>query len=174
MVEIIPKETAKLPGWLNNLLFAFLIILLLSIFSYFILNSSVKRAGNSLQGLTMSLNDLRSLERSTAEREVLKYNNKIGYFFQLLDHHLETSKIFSLIQQSSRPQVWFTKFNLNAVGDKMILSGKTPNFGNLGQQILIFKQRDWVSKVELQSVSLSKEGNVDFELLVYIKPGILK
>src|SRR4030042_4982147 len=153
MVEIIPKETAKLPGWVNSFLFAFLIILLLSIFGYFILNSSVKRAGDYLQGLTMSLNDLRSLERSTAEKEVLKYNNKIGYFFQLLDSHLETSKIFDLIQQSSHPQVWFTKFNLNATGDKAILSGKTRNFANLGQQILILGQEDWVSKVELQEVS---------------------
>src|SRR4030042_3673925 len=154
MVEIIPKETAKLPGWLNNLLFAFLIILLLSIFSYFILNSSVKRAGNVLQGLTMSLNELRSLERSTAEREVLKYNNKIGYFFQLLDNHLETSKIFDLIQQSCHPKVWFTKFNLNAVGDKAILSGKTPSFENLGQQLLILRQEDWISEVGLQKISI--------------------
>lgn len=174
MVEIIPKETAKLPGWLNNLLFAFLIILILSILSYFILNSSVKRAGDSLQGLSMSLNELRSLERSAAEREVLKYNNKIGYFFQLLDGHLETSKIFDLIQQSSHPKVWFTKFNLSAVGDKAIFSGKTTNFENLGQQILILEQSDWVSKVELQKISISKERNVDFELSVYIKPGILK
>jgi hypothetical protein len=122
----------------------------------------------------MSLNELRSLERSAAEREVLRYNNKIGYFFQLLDQHLETSKIFDLIQQSSHPKVWFTKFNLSAVGDKAIFSGKTTNFENLGQQILIFEQSDWVSKVELQKISISKEGNVDFELSAYIKPGILK
>ncbi len=174
MVEIIPKETAKLPGWLNNLLFAFLIILILSILSYFILSSSVKRAGDVLQGLTMSLNELRSMERSAAEREVLKYNNKIGYFFQLLDNHIRSSKIFDLIQQSTHPQIWFTKFNLNAVGDKAILSGKTRNFENLGQQILIFEQSDWISKVDLQKVSISNEGNVDFELSIYIKPGILK
>lgn len=174
MVEIIPKETAKLPGWLNNLLFAFLIILLLSILSYFILNISVNRASNALQGLTTTLNDLRSLERSAAEREVLKYNNKIGYFFQLLDNHLETAKIFDLIQKSTHPQTWFTKFNLNATGDKAILSGKTRNFANLGQQILILEKSDWVSKADLQKVSISKEGNVDFELSISIKPGILK
>src|SRR4030043_783282 len=174
MVEIIPKETAKLPGWLNNLLFAFLIILLLSILSYFILSSSVKRAGDILQGLTMSLNELRSLERSAAERDVLKYNNKIGYFFQLLDQHTRSSKIFDLIQQSSHPQTWFLKFTLNAAGDKMILSGKTPTFEILGQQILILEQSDWVSKVDLQKVSISKERNVDFELSISIKPSILR
>jgi len=174
MVEIIPKETAKLPGWLNNLLFAFLIILLLSLLSYFILNSSVKRASNVLQSLTTTLNELRSQERSAAEREVLKYNNKIGYFFQLLDGHLETAKLFNLIEGSTHPQIWFTKFNLNAAGDKAVFSGKTRNFANLGQQILIFKQSSWASATELQKVSISKEGNVDFELLVSIKPGILK
>ena len=174
MVEIIPKETAKLPGWLNNLLFAFLIILLLSILSFFILNSAVNRASNSLQDLTMNLNELRSLERSEAEREVLKYNNKIGYFFQLLDNHIRSSKLFDLIQQTTHPQVWFTKFNLKAAADKIILSGKTMNFANVGQQIVIFKEADWVSSTELQKIAISKEGNVDFELTISIKPGIIK
>jgi len=174
MVEIIPKETAKLPGWLNNLLFAFLIILLLSIFSYFILNSFVRRASDALHGLTTNLNELRSKERSAAEKEVLKYNNKIGYFSKLIDSHLETAKLFGLIERSTHPQVWFVKFNLNAVGDKALFSGKTRNFANLGQQIMIFKQAEWVSGAELQKVSISKEGNVDFELSVLIKPGTLR
>jgi len=174
MVEIIPKETAKLPGWLNNLLFIFLVVLLLSILSYFILNSFVKNASNALQGMTNTLNELRSQERSAAEREVLKYNNKIGYFFSLLDSHLENAKIFNLVERSTHPQIWFTKFNLSATDDKAIFSGKARDFANLGQQIMIFKQSDWVSAVDLQKVSISKEGNVDFELLVSIKSGILK
>jgi len=134
----------------------------------------LKQAGAYLQGLTMSLNELKSLERNAAEREVLKYNIKIGYFFQLLDQHIRSSKIFGLIQQSSHPQTWFLKFNLNTEGNKMILSGKTPTFETLGQQILILQKSDWISEVKLQKVSISKERNVDFELLISIKPGILK
>ncbi len=174
MVEIIPKESAKLPSWLNALFFAFLVILFLSVLSFFILDNSLKKSGGYFQGLTVSLNELKSLERSASEREVLKYNSKIEAFFKLLDQHIRSSKIFDLIQASSHPQVWFSQFNLNAEGNKVILSGKTPSFEILGQQILIFKERNWIEKVELQKISISKERNVDFELSVYIKPGILR
>ncbi len=164
MVEIIPKKVAPLSHWVNILFYFSLVLLVFCIAGFFILSSSIKKSQKSLTDLENAFVSAKTSERISLEKEVLKYQKKTEDFSKIVGGHLETSKVFDLLQKDCHPKVWFSQFNLDSKGNQIGLSGETQSFESLGQQLLIFQGEDFIESVNLEKVSISKEGKIGFSL----------
>ena len=174
MVELIPKEAPKIPKWLNILFYFSLALLLLSIASFFVLGNFINKNQNTLAELRETLLRERTPERIALEREILNYEKKISDFANLAGEHLESSKIFTVLEDSTHPRVWFSQFNLNSNQGIVNLVGVAQSFESLGQQILILKDESSIQEVNLEEVSIDKTGRIDFALSLILQPNTLR
>ena len=170
MVEIIPKEAYKPSKGLNILFYFAIFLLLLSVGGYFTLNNFLQKAENDLAALEQEISQIMTPEKAALEQEVLTSKNEIDKFANLVNQHLETSKVFGIIQRATHPQVWFTGFDLNSRQKTFEVSGETQSFETLGQQILIMRNEEAISTVELDTLSIGSDGRVEFILSLSLKP----
>lgn len=174
MMEIIPKETPRLPEWLNVLFYVLVFLFIASIVSIFILNSSLSSSLEDLSYLEIALAQKKSPENVALEKEVLLYRDKVLEFSNLAEQHLEVSKVFGAIEGFCHPKVWFPSFSLDSKKGQLSLSGKTDDFSTLGQQILILKGEESITGYFLKEAAIDNEGRIDFTLLINLSPEILK
>ena len=170
MVEIIPKEAFKPSRGLNILLYFAIFLLFLSAGAYFALNNFLQKAENNVASLESEISQIMTPEKVALEQEVLPSKSEIDRFANLINQHLQTSAIFEIIQRSTHPRVWFTKFDLDSRQKTFSLTGETENFETLGQQILIIQNEEAISTVNLDTVSSTKDGKVEFVLSLSLKP----
>jgi hypothetical protein len=174
MVDIIPKEAPKPSRGLNILFYFAIFLLILSIGGYFALNNFLEKAREEVAALELDLARAMTPEKISLEKEILASKNKIDNFSYLVGQHLKTSRIFEIIQKITHPQVWFSKFDFNSRQGELKISGETQNFETLGQQILILGDEEAINSVNLEKISITKEGKIDFDLLLSFKPDIFK
>jgi len=174
MIEIIPKPAAKLPLWSNILFYFSIAILLASIFCYFILNNSLKSALETLQNLERSLNREKTPQELALEEEVLGYQKKINDFSFLISSHKNLLSFFSVLEDSSHPQVQFINISLVPGKLKVVFSGKADSFQTVGQQIYLFQGEPLIKNVDLTSLLLGEEGGAIFSMTLSLNPRIFK
>jgi len=170
MVEIIPKEPPKLSTGLSILFYSAIFLLSICVIGYFVLNNSLKKAEAELADLELDLIKEMPPEKISLEKEILAYKDKIDKFSYLLEQHLAVSRVFEIIQKTTHPQVWFSKFDLSSRPGQLKIFGETQNFETLGQQILILREEATINRVNLEKVSIGKEGKINFDLLLFFNP----
>ncbi len=168
MVEIITKETPLIPKWLNILFYFALALLIFSIVSYFILDSSLRNAQKNLVDLKETLASEETPEKIALEKEVLNYEKKVKDFSRLIVQRSVSSKTFAFIEKICHPKVWFPHFSLESRSGQATFSGKAQSFESLGQQLLILKDESLVKSLGLKKVSIGKEGEINFELSLFL------
>lgn len=174
MVDIIPKEASK-PSRVLNILFYFGIFLLIfSIIGYFALARFSEKARAEVAALELDLAGIMTAEKISLEKEILASEDKINKFSYVIERHLAPSKIFELIQKTTHPQVWFSEFDFNSREGELKLSGETQNFITLEQQILILKEEEKITQVNLGNFSVTEEGKINFDLSLSFNPDIFK
>jgi len=172
-MEIIPKQTPKVPPWLDILFYLSVGLLVFSFIAYFLFNNSIKTSQKTLAVLEETLSREVS-EKATLKNEILTYQKKIKDFSGLISGHLKSSKIFVFIEEQCHPKVWFNDFTLDTEKASVMLLGEAQSFESLGQQMLILRDEKMVKSIELGNVSLNKEGKINFNLNIFLNPSIFK
>lgn len=108
------------------------------------------------------------------EKEAKKYQEKINNLKFLLDFHRLPLKVFEFLEKNTHPQVWFSSLDFNLEKNSLKIPGNAQSFEVLAQQILIFKNSEFVKNINLSKVNLGKEGGVSFDLELTIDPKIYK
>ena len=173
MAEIIPKELPKLPGWLNILFYVLIFLFIVSIAAFFILNNSLNNSFKNLEDLESIVIENRTPEDASLEAEILSYKEKIQDFKFISEGHKANTKSFTFLEEVAHPFVWFSSYELFAKESKLLLSGKSKDFESIGQQLLVLGEKEELNDFKLTSASVNKEGQIDFDLLIYFKPGFL-
>lgn len=172
MVEIIPKPPIKLPAWLNGLFYFSLFLFLATVVSFFIFSNSSKNYRVELENLEKSITEQRTPEILTLEQEISGYQEKIANFSILLQNHLFPSNLLKFWEKMSHPKVWFSQFSLNSSEGQLTLTGSADSFLSVGQQLLILKEEPLIKSFNLSDISISKKGEVEFTLNVFLNPKI--
>lgn len=170
MVEIIPKEAPKPSKGLNILFYFVIFLLIFAIGGYFALNNFLQKADKELASLKLNITEVMTPEKIALEKEILSFKDKIDMFSYLIEQHLESSKVFGIIQKVTHPKVWFSNFDFNSRQKTLKVSGKTQNFESLGQQLIILENEETIDNVDLETISISKEGGIEFNLSLSFKP----
>ncbi len=173
-MQLIPKEGPKIPNWLNILFYATIAVLVISIVVFLTLNYSLNKSRKTLEDLNEALVKQETATNLALEREVLDYREKIGDFSDLIETHVETSKVFEMVETNCHPRVTFSFFSLNSQENMLVLTGNTQNFENLGQQFLIFRGENLVKKTLIEKITISKTGQIDFTLALTLSPQIFE
>ena len=174
MVEIIPKQVKKTLPWQNFLLYASLGLLVAAILSYSILMFSENKASVSLLELEEEILKAGTPEEKALEVKVLSLDKKIKAFAVLLSTYQRPSNFFKSLEELSHPKTWFSRLELYPETRKAVISGKTPNFQTLGQQLIILQSQDLFKDINLSNLSLGKEGEVEFTFNLSLSPQLFK
>jgi len=174
MIEIIPKPAKKLPLWQDILFYLSIALLLVTILSYFILAHFLKNSEKVLQDLEQRLAREKTAEELSLEKEVISWQKKTEDFKKLIKEHILASNFFHFLEESCHPKVFFSKIDLSPLKGEAILFGQTENFSTLEQQISILKLKKEIKDLNLSSVSIGKEGKVDFTLNLSLDPQLFK
>ena len=172
MVEIIPKPIEKIPPWQKKLFYFSIFLFIALLLVYFILSSFEKKSGNILSELKEALLNGKTPEMSSLEKENLNEQKKIKSISPLLKFHLFPSKVFEFFEINTHPKVLFSEINLNSLKSIARLSGQTDSFLTLGQQLAIFEQNPLIEKVNINQVSITKTGEIEFSLNFSFNPKI--
>jgi hypothetical protein len=173
-IEIIPKPIEKIPSYQKKLFYFSIFLFLGLLLGYFILTSVEKKSENILSNLEEALLKGKTPEIISLENENLNYQKKIKDISPLLQSHLFPSKIFEFFERNTHPRVFFSEINLNSLNSTASLSGECDSFVTLGQQLAIFEQNPLVEKVDLNQISITKEGKIEFFLNFSFNPKIFK
>jgi Tfp pilus assembly protein PilN len=170
-MEMIPKQTPKIPFWVDILFYLSVVLLIFTLISYFSLNHFLETSQKTLADLETTLSEEIS-EKAVLKNEILTYQKKIKDFSRLINAHLKTSNIFDFMEEQCHPEVWFNEFSLDTEAGKVLLAGEAQNFEALGQQMLILRDEKLIKSIDLGGVSLKKEGKINFNLSLSFDPSI--
>jgi len=172
MVEIIPKEAPRPSKRLNALFYFSIFLLALAVGGYFALNSFLQEAEDDLASLRAEVSQIMTPEKIALEQEILTSKKRIDGFSSLIEQHLEASTAFEIVQRVTHPLVWFTTFDFDSRQGAFKVSGETQNFESLGQQILIMEKEEAISTVNLETISISREGKIEFSMSFSLSPDV--
>jgi len=171
-MEIIPKPKKVLSLEIILLYFSISIFICLSALSLYFLNLENSRK-KEIAKIEEKILSLKTPEFKKKEEELLKYQQKISDFSELLKYYLHCSKIFPILEQKTLKEIYFSKMDFDPQKSTILLYGHSPNFYILGQQLEILKE-DPSFKVQLKEIHLGKEGKVDFQIEISFNKGAIK
>ncbi len=172
VIEIIPKLPEKVSVWFNVLFYISIGLLISAILSYFLLDYFQRNTNQVLKEIKTSLLVSRTPKEQELERSIVQYQRKIDDFVLIFNQHQTNSDFFTFLEEITHPNVVFSQFNLTK--PSLLLSGTAENFVVLGQQLLIFQKNSKISKTNLSTISLGKEGEVEFTFTLSLSPEIFE
>lgn len=174
-IEIVPKEEIKPIPWQNILLYFFIFLLLVSIAGYFALDYYfVKKAQQKLQELEMKVTEIRTPQQIALEEKILDYREKIEDFSSLLSSHKKNSNFFNFFEKITHPRIFFSELNLNTKLNQVKLSGRAESFRALGEQLLIFREAEFIKDLNLSNLGIGEEGEIRFTFNLDLDPNLFK
>jgi Tfp pilus assembly protein PilN len=172
-MELIPKQTLRIPKWLDILFYVSLVLLLVSFIGYLVLGQLIKSSQNNLDQLNLSLKQ-GTAQNQELEKSILNYQKKIKDFSSIISNRSSIGSFFELFQGKIHPKVWFNELSLDPLNYKASLNGQTQSFESLGQQMLIFRGDKMIQEVELKGVLVNEKGGIDFSLSLTFEPQAFK
>jgi len=115
-----------------------------------------------------------TMEEKALELKVLTSKERIDDFSKLFQDHKKSSNFFKLMEESCHPQVWFSEVSLDSDRGEVLISGKSPNFQILGQQLFMLRGQDLIKEINLSSLSIGKGGETEFIFSLLLEPQIFK
>lgn len=107
-------------------------------------------------------------------KEILLLDSRFKNIRVLLKNHVIASRIFSLLENNTFPQVSYSSFSFDAKRSTVDLGGVTTSFALLSRQIGQFEQAsDAVSAVSFGNPDKTEKG-VRFTLTLTLKPQFYK
>jgi hypothetical protein len=165
----------KIPsGWPKRLfIFSFLLALIM-IGIYFglvlgygpYLDSQIQKKEAQIQQLTERI----PIEQ---QREYIKFYSQLTNLKNLLDGHIISSKLFSLIEKNIHNNIYFNLLDLNIDERKLILDGVAKDYEALAIQLQAFKEVPGVTDSLLSEFRLV-EGRIQFQIILSLSPSLFK
>lgn len=174
MVGIIPKPIKKAPKWHNIATYAAFGLVIAVVLGYAGLIYLENKALNAIWDTEEKITKVGTKEERNMEIQVLLNSDKMGKFSTLFQDHKKSSKFFAFLEENSHPKVWITRLDLNTNEAEATLTGQTPNFQTLGEQLLIFQKEEVVKSISISSLSIGKDGKTGFILSLSLDPNLIK
>lgn len=151
--------------WWMDIIFYFVISLLIAtIFLYgvFLIKNSIQR--EDIKTETEKLKTLGTDQQKEYEKQVIMYQKKVGDFASLLENHQFASNTFALIQEKTRPNIWFSQFALDRKSDNLKLSGESNDMDSLSRQVAVFDKNEYVGNINSLSSNIGDSGRIKFDI----------
>ena len=170
MNGLIPKPEAKPLQWENNLFYVSILSLIIIIASFggFVYYSN--QAHQLVEAKNIEINGIGTEEQKILAEDVLKYEIKIRDFSNLINKRQHPTNFLKFLETSIVKGAVVTNMSLNILESKSTLTGVADSFQVLGEQEDLFKNDKMLTKTNLTSAAMDKEGKVNFSFELVINP----
>ncbi len=162
-IEITPRIKIKVPAWTIVIAIVLLILLISLTAVYFYITFSSKKISKELEERNIVVVPLEEAI-TEKEEELQPISQKIDDFNESLARHKKTLDIFTFLEGTCLPFVWFFDFDFDSDTRKVNISGQVDSFATLDQQINILKQESALISSNITEILINEEGNINFTL----------
>ncbi len=173
MFGLVPRSGIKKTKHIDFLFYFSLILLIISILSYFALDIFIKNSSETLEELERKIAGKETNEVKAMEKKVFTYQEKIEDFIFLLNSQKSVLRIFAFFESNCYPKVWFSNFTFNMKDRTVNFSGRAESFTALDKQIFILKKKGDIKSFDLHNISIGEEGTAEFGLNIIFNESIL-
>jgi hypothetical protein len=167
-IEISPRIKIKVPVWTIIVTVVLLILLISLTVVYFYIAFSLKKMSKELEERNITVVPLEEAI-TEKEEELQPINQEIDDFNELLAAHKKTLDIFTFLERTCLPFVWFSDFDLNSNAGKVSISGQVDSFATLEQQINVLRQESALISSNITEILIDEEGIINFTLSLIFK-----
>ena len=172
LVKIIPKPKPKMAYNLVFILWISIILLIALLVLVFFFQQRIVSLEHRKENIEQ---EIKSYEAQTElEKKLQATSNKIIAFFDLLKEHKRPTQFNNFLENSCHKQVSFFSLRINTKTNNAVLLGETENLRSLGEQILIFKQSEFVKGLKVFNMALNRQGKVNFNLAITFSNDLMK
>lgn len=171
MVEIVSSQKPKLilPSWRWPLWFS-LTLFFLTVGSFIFLKVYLSK----LEADNIVINNQIKAEAAKIsvddENTVIRLNNSLNAFSELIENHSYFSNFFSLLESLTYSRLVFTKVDANKKG-LLQLKGTAQNYTALAKQMVALRSNKDVKSLEVRNINFGTNG-LDFDILMGVDPKI--
>jgi len=167
-IEITPRVKIKLSNWKIIAGIVLVVLLMGLIAAYLYFTFSIKKMSQEFEEKNRALAPLeKAIEEK--ENELEPIGQKIDDFNVLLAEHKNRLDIFTFLQTTCLPSIWFSDFAFDSDAEEVIVSGRANNFATLEQQMNILEQEPVLSDLNITGLSIGEEGGIVFTLSLIFK-----
>ena len=174
MIGIIPKPIKKTSRLYELAPYVVFGLVLVVVVAFIVLSYLGNKASKELWNLEERIAQVGTKDEKVLETQVLLDKQRIDDFSKVFADHQKTSNFLKFLEENSHPKAWFSKLTLSSQDSQAVLSGETPNFEILGQQIVIFQNQELVENVEITDLFIGKNGRANFAISLLLDPKIFK
>jgi len=163
MVQVIPKTTRspretiqRIVPWISILL----VIIIIGLYFWF--NYQLTIAKETYDKASNELSAAQSEADKELETRIRLFKERTRDVFELLNKRLLTSNVFNFLEANVHPDVYFDNLVFNQGSRTLELSGVAIDYKNLGEQMSVLDNEDFINNITLNRVQLNPEGNVGF------------
>jgi len=128
---------------------------------------------SQLQETDNQINQLLGTVSKEDQENFIRFYSQLVNLKNLLDNHIESSKLFPLVEKITNKKIYYNNFNLRVPERELELEGRAESYAVLGEQLESFNQSEEIERYLLNQSQLS--GNlVQFKVTLKLKAGVLK
>lgn len=109
-----------------------------------------------------------------AEKNARLFALRLGQIGGLLNSHVHTSGVLTLIENVTHPRVQFTDFTFQEKDGLVSMSGVTEGYVSFGQQIIALGKHAKIRNLRVSDVSLNKKGQVVFGIKFEVEESVYR
>lgn len=170
--SIIYQLRTKKFWWMDVIFYFVLSLLIAAIFCYLVFVIKIAMQNKEIKDEVSALETVGTDQQKEYEGEVLLYQKKIADFVELFRNHEFASRVFGFIEQQTRPNVWFKRFNMDRKGGAVKLSGEADDMEAFSRQVAAFEKNEYVKKLNVLNSTVGESARVEFNLDVILDPKI--
>ena len=170
-IEISSQKGRRAPLIITIIGILIIVLILASLGSYLYFYLSNRGFVKKIQDLDESATQLNKTigEEETKLSEIQK---KIDDYSFLMSGHKNILNVFDFIEKNTIPIIWFNDFDVEIKENSISLTGISPSYILVEQQVNVFKKQALVKEVELLSLSKDEEGKIGFSIKIAFDSGI--
>ncbi|MBI4811976.1 hypothetical protein HY798_00790 [Candidatus Falkowbacteria bacterium] len=166
-----PKTETKGARWF---LAAPILLMILVFGGWLGLSYYKKYLEKEISGLDAKIAELQSDENKESAQKIRRLQQSLKAAQPFLKEHIFPAGVFRLIEESTLPEVYYDKLDLQTDGARVSLSGVAAGYNILAKQIAILNGNPMIRSVEVGKVNLGERGGVAFEMIIVLDPSIFK
>ena len=169
MVQVIPRASKKGTTRLNLILPWFsLLLVVVVVVAIFFLSSKINASHERINKLDTELSQAKSDKEVDIEKKLMAYKKKVSNVISILENRARILEFHSFLAETVHPNIYFTELYLDMEKGIAVLTGVAKDFESFGQQILVFKEGDYIFDAQAQTVSLGEEIGIGFTMQIII------
>jgi hypothetical protein len=150
--------------WMDVIFYFVMSLFVATILSYliFLLKNNLQQ--KDIDKETASLKTVGTQMQKDHEKEVLTYQRKLNDFSDIFKNHGFASQVFSFMEQETRPNIWFSRFQLQQKAATVDVSGEADDNDAFSRQVAVFETNQYIKNIGVLNSQLGATGKLNFNL----------